>query len=85
MEVGIDSFAIAPKDDNMNSSESLQLLLQRIQYADEVGIDSFGIGEHHRSDFLDQSPAMTLAAAASITKRIKLSSAVTVLSAADPV
>ncbi len=85
MEVGIDSFAIAPKNVEESPAEALRLLLERIAYADQVGIDSFGIGEHHRSDFLDQSPAMILAAAAAITKRIKLTSAVTVLSAADPV
>ncbi|TVZ52941.1 LLM class flavin-dependent oxidoreductase [Dokdonia sp. Hel_I_53] len=85
MEVGIDSFAIAPKNKSESAADSLRLLIERIVHADKVGIDSFGIGEHHRSDFLDQSPAMILAAAAAMTKRIKLTSAVTVLSAADPV
>jgi probable LLM family oxidoreductase len=60
-------------------------LLERIQLADQVGLDVFGIGEHHRKEFLDSAPAMILAAAAAQTKNIKLTSAVTVLSAADPV
>jgi probable LLM family oxidoreductase len=60
-------------------------LLERIEYADEVGLDSFGIGEHYRKEFLDSAPGIILAAAAARTKRIRLSSAVTVLSAADPV
>src|SRR5207244_9892270 len=54
-------------------------------YADQIGLDVFGVGEHHRREFLDSAPAVILAAAAARTKRIRLSSAVTVLSAADPV
>src|SRR6185369_4868308 len=57
----------------------------RIVYADKVGLDVFGIGEHHRRGFLDSAPALILAAAAARTKRIRLTSAVMVLSAADPV
>ncbi|MEM9092811.1 MAG: LLM class flavin-dependent oxidoreductase, partial [Cyanobacteria bacterium P01_F01_bin.53] len=64
---------------------ALAELLERMVYADEVGLDSFGIGEHHRQEFLDSAPVVILAAAAARTKRIRLSSAVTVLSAADPV
>ncbi len=60
-------------------------LLQRMVHADESGVDVFGIGEHHRSDMLDSAPATILSAAAALTKRIRLTSAVTVLSAADPV
>ena len=60
-------------------------LLERIQLADQVGLDVFGIGEHHREDFLDAAPSVILAAAASTTQSIKLTSAVCVLSAADPV
>jgi len=60
-------------------------LLERIELADAVGLDVFGIGEHHRKEFLDSAPSMILAAAASKTKKIRLTSAVTVLSAADPV
>ena len=60
-------------------------LLDEIEHADQVGLDVFGIGEHHRKEFLDSAPAVILAAAAARTKRIRLTSAVAVLSAADPV
>jgi probable LLM family oxidoreductase len=60
-------------------------LLEDIELADQVGLDVFGIGEHHRAEFLDSAPAVILAAAAARTKKIRLTSAVTVLSAADPV
>jgi probable LLM family oxidoreductase len=83
MEIGIDSFAAA--NSTKTSAESINELLERIQFADEVGLDIFGIGEHHRSDFLDSAPAVILAAAAAKTKNIRLTSAVTVLSAIDPV
>jgi probable LLM family oxidoreductase len=86
IEIGIDSFAAAKisnnKTDNMRS---LAELLERIEHADRSGLDVFGIGEHHRKEFLDSAPTMILAAAAARTKRIRLTSAVTVLSAADPV
>ncbi|MCB0185483.1 MAG: LLM class flavin-dependent oxidoreductase [Caldilineaceae bacterium] len=89
MEMGIDSFAanVVSKgtDTVVNSANALAELLERMEYADEVGLDSFGIGEHYRKEFLDSAPALILAAAAARTKRIRLSSAVTVLSAADPV
>jgi probable LLM family oxidoreductase len=90
MEIGIDSFAgtdanNGPEYNSIDSSISLVKLLERIKHADEVGLDSFGIGQHFRREFLDSSPALILAAAAAKTKRIRLSSAVTVLSAADPV
>jgi len=89
MEIGIDSFAAASpgKETNVafNNMDSLEQLLERIAHADSVGLDVFGIGEHHRREFLDSAPTMILAAAAAITKRIRLTSAVTVLSAADPV
>lgn len=89
MEIGIDSFAAAAigegPDRTKNSMQALAELLERIQLADQVGLDVFGIGEHHRKEFLDSAPSMILAAAASQTKNIKLTSAVTVLSAADPV
>ena len=87
MEIGIDSFAattngtataLAPK-------ERLWNLLAEIELTDEVGLDAFGVGEHHRAEYLDSAPTVILAAAASHTKRIRLASAVTVLSAADPV
>jgi probable LLM family oxidoreductase len=89
MEIGIDSFAAASigsgDDRGKNSAKALAELLERIEHADNVGLDVFGIGEHHRKEFLDSAPAMILAAAAARTKRIRLTSAVTVLSAADPV
>jgi probable LLM family oxidoreductase len=85
MEIGIDSFAAANVKGTDNNSDALVQLLDRMQHADEVGLDVFGIGEHHRKEFLDSAPTMILAAAASRTNRIKLTSAVTVLSAADPV
>ena len=88
MQLGIDSFAAAPPDDGTGpttGAEALRQLLDRIVRADEVGLDVFGIGEHHRPEFLDSAPTMILAAAAARTQRIRLTSAVTVLSAADPV
>ena len=86
MELGVDSFA-AQLDENKKdkSEDALSLLLDRIEWADKMGLDVFGIGEHHRKDFLDSAPTLILAAAAARTKKIKLTSAVTVLSAADPV
>jgi len=84
MEVGIDSFAAAPER-QVDDSQVLDELLERMALADTVGLDVFGIGEHHRKEFLDSAPAMILAAAAARTQRIRLTSAVTVLSAADPV
>jgi probable LLM family oxidoreductase len=89
MEIGIDSFAAAISDPatglKLTPEDRLQHLLEEIQLADEVGLDVFGVGEHHREEFLDSAPAIILAAAASRTKKIRLTSAVTVLSAADPV
>jgi len=86
MEIGIDSFASAMYGSNeLNSVDAMEQLLDRIAFADEVGLDVFGIGEHHKKEFLDSATAVILAAAATRTKRIKLTSAVTVLSAADPV
>src|SRR6266540_295774 len=86
MQVGIDSFAAF--DDSgisVSPSERLRRLVEQIEYADKIGLDVFGVGEHHRKEFLDSAPAVILAAAAARTKRIRLTSAVTVLSAADPV
>ena len=89
MEIGIDSFAAVDISKGKPSSEDrvqvIKDLIDRIVYADRVGIDLFGIGEHHREEFLDAAPHIILAAAAAQTKQIKLSSAVAVLSAADPV
>ena len=88
MEIGIDSFVARfdnGKEKNFSSKDAMSELLDRIALADEVGLDVFGIGEHHRKEFLDSAPVVILAAAAARTKRIRLMSAVTVLSAADPV
>jgi probable LLM family oxidoreductase len=89
MQIGIDSFAAAIPDPVTNlaisPSERLHNLLEEMVLADQVGLDVFGIGEHHRLEFLDSAPAVILAAAAGRTKNIRLTSAVTVLSAADPV
>jgi len=85
MEIGIDSFAAAMPGTAADNSVALAQLLERIEKADKSGLDIFGIGEHHRKEFLDAAPTIILAAAAARTSRIRLSSAVTVLSAADPV
>ena len=86
MQVGIDSFAAWDNTGlSVSPSERLRRLVEQIEYADKIGLDVFGIGEHHRREFLDSAPAIILAAAAARTKRIRLTSAVTVLSAADPV
>ena len=89
MQLGIDSFAAANPDDgsslNIGASDSIRQLVERIVHAEQAGLDVFGIGEYHRREFLDSAPAIILAAGAARTKRIRLTSAVTVLSAADPV
>ncbi|MDQ0639940.1 putative LLM family oxidoreductase [Pedobacter sp. W3I1] len=86
MEIGIDSFASAMYGSNaLSSVDAMEQLLERINVADQAGLDIFGIGEHHKKEFLDSAPAVILAAAAAMTKRIRLSSAVTVLSTSDPV
>src|ERR1039458_5157545 len=85
MQIGIDSFAAAIADPatglTLSPVERMQHLLEEIELADQVGLDVFGIGEHHRVEFLDSAPAVILAAAATRTKKIRLTSAVTVLSA----
>ncbi|RZD30945.1 MAG: LLM class flavin-dependent oxidoreductase, partial [Methanobacteriota archaeon] len=89
MEIGIHTFASADfKDVNGNqipNDQAINELIDRIEFADKIGIDEVGIGEHHRKEFLDSAAHITLAAAASRTKNIRLASSVTVLSAADPV
>lgn len=89
MEIGIDSFAATSLKSDSNieysNTKALSELLERIEYDDQVGLDVFGIGEHYRKEFLDSAPTIILAAAAARTKRIRPISAVTVLSAADPV
>lgn len=84
MEIGIDSFAMM-QPTQTDGVESLNQLIEKIEHADQVGLDVFGVGEHHRKEFLDSAPQIILGAAAARTKRIRLTSAVTVLSSADPV
>ncbi|MGA7412553.1 MAG: LLM class flavin-dependent oxidoreductase [Bryobacteraceae bacterium] len=85
MEFGIDSFVETGSGYVISPAERVRDLLEEIELADQVGLDVFGIGEHHRKEFLASSPAVLLAAAAARTKRIRLISAVTVLSSDDPV
>jgi probable LLM family oxidoreductase len=87
MQVGIDSFAAAHDSISIsvNPAERLQQLIEQIELADRLGLDVFGIGEHHRREFLDSAPTVILGAAAARTQNIRLTSAVSVLSAADPV
>src|SRR3977135_458155 len=88
MEIGIDSFAAMFSGNSskvINDADALAQLLERIEQSSHACLDVFGMGEHHRKGFLDSAPTLILAAAAARTKRIRLTSAVTVLSAADPV
>lgn len=89
MELGLYTFAdVEPEKvsgNAVNTYQRIKDLLEEIKLADETGLDVFGVGEHHRPDYSVSSPAVILAAAAAITKNIKLSSAVTVLSSDDPV
>lgn len=85
MELGISSFGDVHGGGAENAHRRMQELLAEIKLADEVGLDIFALGEHHRPDFIISAPEVVLAAAASITKRIRLSSSVTVLSSTDPV
>lgn len=89
MEIGIYSFAEAAIDAatgrQMNPAKRLKHLIEEIELADQVGLDVFGVGEHHRPDYAVSSPATILAAAAVRTTKIRLTSAVTVLSSEDPV
>src|SRR5258705_1590096 len=88
MQIGVDSFVAATVDAAgraVDAAKHLSELLEAITLADQVGLDVFGIGEHHRREFLDSAPTVILAAAAARTRRVRLTSAVTVLSAADPV
>ena len=89
MEIGLLTFAdMQPESPGQHGSiahQRIMDLLEEIRLADELGLDIFGVGEHHRSDYAVSSPAIVLAAAAVQTKRIRLASAVTVLSSDDPV
>jgi probable LLM family oxidoreductase len=86
VELGLATFAdVAPGASPARVAQRLKELLEEIELADRLGLDVFGVGEHHRRDYAVSAPTLTLAAAAARTKRIRLSSAVTVLSSADPV
>ena len=87
MQIGIDSFAAAYDDASLSISptDRLRELIEQIEHADQVGLDVFGIGEHHRREYLDSAPTVILGFAAARTTRIRLTSAVTVLSSAEPV
>src|SRR5438552_13372194 len=84
MKLGVYTFAELTSDE-VSPHERLRDLLEEIELADEVGLDVFGVGEHHRPDFAVSSPAVVLAAAAERTRSIRLTSAVSVLSSDDPV
>jgi probable LLM family oxidoreductase len=84
MELGVYTFAELTSDE-ISPQERLRDLLEEIELADQVGLDVFGVGEHHRPDFAVSSPAVVLAAAVERTKAIRLTSAVSVLSSDDPV
>src|SRR5437660_3700496 len=89
MQIGVDSFGAVISDPatglTVSALQRVDNLLEEIVLADQVGLDVFGVGEHHRSEFVDSAPVVILGAAATRTKNIRLTSAVTVLSAADPV
>ncbi|MBV7408130.1 LLM class flavin-dependent oxidoreductase [Maritimibacter sp. DP1N21-5] len=89
MEIGLYTFGDMGRDPvtgrTVNAHERLTNLMEEIELADEVGLDVFGLGEHHRPNYAISSPPVTLAGAARTTKRIKLTSAVSVLSSDDPV
>jgi probable LLM family oxidoreductase len=89
MEIGVSTFVETSPDvqtgEVMSHAQRLREVVEEIVLADQVGLDVFGVGEHHRKDYAASSPVVLLAAAASQTKRIRLTSAVTVLSSADPV
>src|SRR5687768_2858228 len=89
MELGIYTFADMTPDQGsgnaVNAHRRIKDLMEEIKLADEVGLDIFAVGEHHRPDYAASAPSVVLGAAASITSKIKLSSAVSVLSSDDPV
>jgi probable LLM family oxidoreductase len=89
VEIGISTFVETTPDvvtgEVISHAQRIREVVEEIVLADQVGLDVFGVGEHHREDFAASSPAVILAAAASQTEKIRLTSAVTVLSSADPV
>jgi len=82
MELGVYTFAEVTSAD-ISPAERLRNLMEEVELADQVGLDVFGVGEHHRPDFAVSAPAVVLAAAAERTRRIRLTSAVSVLSSAS--
>ncbi len=88
MELGVGMFGDNHYDKNgkpQDAGQRLRELIEEIKLMDEVGLDFYGIGEHHRPDYAVSAPEIILAAAATVTKKIKLGSAVSVLSSSDPV
>ena len=85
MEIGLYTFVPITAGRHITPAEALRDLLEEIELADQVGLDVFGVGEHHRPEFVVSAPAVVLAAAAARTKRIRLTSAVSVISSDDPV
>src|ERR1700712_1333768 len=89
MEIGVYTFADITADPltgkMISAHERVSNLIEEVELAEQVGLDIFAVGEHHRPDYIASSPAVILGAAAARTKKIKLSSAVTVLSSDDPV
>ena len=85
MEIGVYSFGDAPDGTGHGAAQRLRDLIEEIELADQVGLEVYGVGEHHRPDYSVSAPAVVLAAAAMRTKNIRLTSAVTVLSSDDPV
>src|SRR3954470_20091754 len=88
MELGVGMFGDLHVDKNgkaQSAGERLREIIEEIKLMDEVGLDFYGIGEHHRPDYAVSTPEIILAAAATVTKNIKLGSAVSVLSSSDPV
>ncbi len=85
MEIGVYTFGEVPDSTPESAAQRLRELIEEIELADQVGLEVFGVGEHHRPDFVVSAPAVVLAAAAMRTQHIRLSSAVTVLSSDDPV
>ncbi len=85
MQLGLFSFVERSPGAGVSAEERLRNLLEEIELADRVGLDVFGVGEHHRPDYVVSAPAVVLGAAAARTERIRLTSAVNVLSSDDPI
>lgn len=85
MQIGVDSFVATAKGGPGGDAARVEELLEQVELADQVGLDVFGFGEHHRPDYVSSAPAVLMAAAAARTRHIRLASAVTVLSSDDPV